>query len=127
MNPETNELLQELRESEELYARAFMTNPVAMSITAADSGRFTHINSAFAELVGFLRIEIIGRTSEELGFWPDRSNREDVAIRVEEGDTYPLIPAKVRRKDGIDISVLVSFRHLPTGPAVLSVLVPLPR
>lgn len=89
--------------------------------------RFTHINSAFARLVGYTRADLLGRTSEELGLWPDRSRRDEVGLRLSDGEEPPLVRARVRVKSGGDVPVLVSYRllELESGPAVLSVLVPL--
>lgn len=122
------ETIQRLRQSEELYARAFMSNPVAMSITDSVTGRFTHINTAFAELVGYTRSEIIGKTSEQLGFWPNRRQRTRIGERIERDDEMPLAEGRIQVRGGRLVRVLVSFRLLPTAPAatVLSVLVPLP-
>ena len=121
------EVLARLRESEELYARAFMSNPIAMSLTSLGSGRFTHINTAFANLAGWNRSEVIGRTSDELRFWPERGNRESVGRRIEAGDDFPLVRTEMRRKDGVLVPVLASFRLLKVGigDSVLSVLVPI--
>lgn len=124
---DTDALLQRLRTSEELYARAFMSNPVAMSLTDVATSRFTHINTAFAELVGYTRSEILGRTSEDLRFWPERESREEVGRRIVEQDDLPLIKSSIRHRSGDLVPVLVSYRLLsvPPNPAVLSVLVPL--
>ena len=122
------ELLKRLRESEELYARAFMTNPVSMSITDATSERFTHVNAAFCTLVGFPRSEVIGRTSEQLRLWPKRERREGIVERLAGDDAMPLLRATVRTKAGVDVPILVSFRVIQAGEgqSVLSVIVPLP-
>ena len=122
------DLLARLRASEELYARTFLANPVAMSLTNADTDRFTHINSAFAELVGHNRADIIGRTSEELGFWPDRSQRDGVRRRLNESDVFPIVRGAVRKKGGETVPVLCSFRLLAFNGTrcVLSILVPIP-
>lgn len=124
---DTDALIQRLRVSEELYARAFMSNPVAMSLTDVATHRFTHINSAFAELVGYTRSDILGRTSEDLRFWPEREAREEIGRRIAERDDFPLIRSSIRNRDGELVPVLVSYRllSLPPQPAVLSVLVPL--
>jgi PAS domain S-box-containing protein len=126
---EPDQILARLRASEELYARTFMTNPVAMSITDLATGRFTHINLAFAAMVGYNRSEIIGRTSEEMKFWLDRSNREGIMRRIQASDDYPLVKTEIRHKSGDLVQALVSFRLLAVPPAssVLSVLVPLPQ
>jgi PAS domain S-box-containing protein len=123
---DTDDFVDRLRKSEEIYARAFLGNPVAMSITNGMTGRFTEINSAFAALVGYSRSELIGRTSEELGLWPRRARREEIATGLLQGDELPLVAGRVRVKAGNEVAVLVGFRLLDIdrAPAVLSVLVP---
>lgn len=127
--PASPETIQRLRASEELYARAFMSNPVAMSVTDAATGRFTHINTAFSKLVGHNRTDIIGRTSQQMGFWPAREDRDRIGERIQQDDSLALVKGEIRIKGGASVRVLVSFRFLPLGPgpAILSVLVPLPE
>jgi PAS domain S-box-containing protein len=123
-----DDLVDRLRKSEELYARVFLRNPVAMSVTNSATGRFTQINAAFAALLGYSRSELIGRSSEELGLWPDRSRRDEIGARLSSGDELSLIPGRVRAKDGTETSVVIGFRLLDIdhSPSVLSVLVPMP-
>lgn len=105
-----------------------MSNPVAMSITDPGTGRLTHINTAFAELVGYTRAEIIGKTSQQMGFWPNRGERSRVGERIQRDDEMSLVEGQIRVKGGSSVRVLASFRLLPTTPGqvILSVLVPLP-
>lgn len=121
------ELLDRIRVSEELYSRAFMSNPIAMSVTDGTTHRFTHINGAFAALAGYNRADIIGRTSEDLQFWPERGTRTHIGERIARGDDFPLVRAEIRRKDGVLVPILVSYRMLKLngGESVLTVMVPL--
>jgi PAS domain S-box-containing protein len=122
-----NGLLDRLRASEELYARAFLTNPVAMSTTNVKTDQFTHINLAFAEMLGYTRAEILGRSSDELSLWPDRERRPDVAATLQRTGRLDLQQATIRAKGGSELPVLVAFQllSLDSSPSVLSVLVPL--
>jgi len=123
------ELFSRLRASEELYARAFMTSPVAMSITDVKSQRFTHINLAFSALVGYARAEVLGRTSQDLGFWRGSDARATVSERLPRVENLPLRRGEIRVKDGRLVPVLAGFSLVEVAEveSVLSVLVPLPE
>lgn len=126
-SPQADETLTRLRESEELYSRAFMSNPIPMTVTDGSSGRFTHVNPAFCQLVGFPRAELMGHTSEELQLWTDRTRRGQIEERIAQDDEMPLVRGFVRTKAGTDVPVLASFRMLTVAEraVVLSVLVPI--
>jgi PAS domain S-box-containing protein len=61
----------ELRESERKFASVFKNNPVALTLVSATNGRFVDVNDTFLCSTGFTREEVIGKTSEELGIFPD--------------------------------------------------------
>jgi PAS domain S-box-containing protein len=105
-----------------------MQNPVAMTITNGETGRFTGVNEAFLQLVGHWRAEVIGRTSEELNLWPDYGDRRRVGTRIAEGGVLGPIEGAVRNKKGVNVPCTAFFRLLTTseGTAVLTVLVPRP-
>ena len=121
-----NSALQRLRESEELYARAFLQNPIPMTLTDAVSERFTEANLAFFELSGFFRSDIIGRSSEQLGLWDDRTLRTTVAAELAaSGRSGPHVGG-MRTATRKVVQVLVHFRLLEASsrPYVLSAFVP---
>jgi PAS domain S-box-containing protein len=117
-----------LRRSEELYARAFNQNPVAMTITHGETQRFTAANDAFLTLFGYWRSDVIGKNSLELGLWPDRGERDRVGERLNLDGQTPFGRATVRTKAGKHVVCLVAHRllRMSEGVSVLSVLVPLP-
>ncbi len=65
-----------MRELEERFSKAFHGNPVPITISAVDDGRFIDVNDAFLEMSGYCRGEVIARTSVELGLWVDEGDRE---------------------------------------------------
>lgn len=69
----------ELRESEERFAKAFHSGPMAMSVSTLAEGRFTDVNDAFLQMFGFERQEVLGRTSTELKMWFDPIDRAELA------------------------------------------------
>jgi PAS domain S-box-containing protein/diguanylate cyclase (GGDEF)-like protein len=68
-----------LRESEELFAKAFRSSPMAISISRLADGRLIDVNDAFLKMFGFKREEVIGRTSLELKMWFDPQDRARLA------------------------------------------------
>ena len=65
----------ELRLSEQRFSTAFSSCPVAASIAAAEDGRFMEANDNYERDFGWPRSELIGRTSVEVGIWPDQATR----------------------------------------------------
>lgn len=49
-----------------------------MAVTSISDKKFTDINAVFLEKLGYSRDEIIGKTSNELGFFADREGQESI-------------------------------------------------
>ena len=64
-----------LRASEDRFATAFYSSPIAMAITTLAEGRYVDVNEAFQRQMGYARAEIVGRTSAELRVWPSDNDR----------------------------------------------------
>jgi len=60
---------EELRLSEEKFAKAFAGNPAAIALTRLD-GLFLDVNDTWMALTGFSRDEVIGRFAREINVWP---------------------------------------------------------
>ncbi|MCC7194293.1 MAG: PAS domain S-box protein [Gemmatimonadaceae bacterium] len=68
--------------SDAILRRIFAGAPSPMSLTRASDGRVLDANEAYAQLLGQSREHIIGRTTTELGFWPNDPVRHALARRV---------------------------------------------
>ncbi len=55
--------------SEERFAKAFHTSPVAMAVQSLSDRRFVDVNERMAQLTGWGREEMVGRSSGELCIW----------------------------------------------------------
>lgn len=64
---EREQILEELRQSNERFAKAFQANPNPLLISRLDDGRLVDVNDAAIRNNGFSREEMIGHTSIELG------------------------------------------------------------
>jgi diguanylate cyclase (GGDEF)-like protein/PAS domain S-box-containing protein len=64
-----------LRQSERRFSTAFNSCPIAASIATADEGRIIEANANYERDFGWTRDDLIGRTSVEVGIWPDEATR----------------------------------------------------
>lgn len=64
-----------LRQSQEQFAKAFQSNPIACCISTLKEGRFLDVNQSFLKLFGYTRSDLLGKTSAELQIWANRNDR----------------------------------------------------
>ncbi|HEC90490.1 MAG TPA: PAS domain-containing sensor histidine kinase, partial [Alphaproteobacteria bacterium] len=60
-----------LRDSEEMFAKAFNVNPSLILIVDAETGECRDVNKTFLSTMGLTREEVIGRTSLDFKLWDD--------------------------------------------------------
>ena len=101
--------MQELKESEEKFQKAFHTSAAAISITRLSDSVYIDVNEAFAEMTGYAYDEIIGHTSVELGFVADIERREEVLKQVRETGSAKNFELTIRNRSGKILSVLSSI------------------
>jgi two-component system cell cycle sensor histidine kinase/response regulator CckA len=73
-----------LRKSEERFSKAFRNNPLAISLSREEHGRFLDVNQAFLDLLGYERQEVVGRTASEIRFWSEPSDRTAMLRQLRE-------------------------------------------
>ena len=66
-----------LRESEERFRKAFLTNPDSIAINSTDNGRFISVNNGFTQIFEYKEEEVLGKTSLELNMWYDPDDRKE--------------------------------------------------
>jgi PAS domain S-box-containing protein len=89
-----------LRESEELFSKAFHSNPNPLLISKLTDGRCIDVNEGFLRALGYNREEVIGRTSSELMLWVDTNDHLKMMQALEQGKRAMLPEVKVRAKSG---------------------------
>ncbi|WP_295756387.1 EAL domain-containing protein [Undibacterium sp.] len=65
-----------LRLSEQRFATAFTSAPMAASIASADEGRFIEVNANYERDFGWSSADLIGKTSVEVGLWASEAVRQ---------------------------------------------------
>ena len=95
-----------LRASERRFEAVFNLSPQPLAITREADGRFVTVNDALAELLGFTREELLGKTSVELGLW---SGEERAAyLEAVNAGPRPSVEVSKRAKDGRAIRAILS-------------------
>jgi len=64
-----------LKLSQQRFATAFNASPIPASIATAADGRFIEVNRNYERDFGWTPDDMIGRTSLEIGLWPDEATR----------------------------------------------------
>jgi PAS domain S-box-containing protein len=113
-----------LRQSEERFARAFESSPLALTISSLRTGRLLEVNETFTRLSGYAREEAVGRTPLELGLWVEASEREAGLSKLSQGGRVRDSEQRFRMKDGTELVGRVSAELIEIGgePCVLTVI-----
>ena len=100
-----------LRESEELFGRAFFGAPAALSVSG-EHGRFLLVNERFIELTGYWRSDVIGRSAADLRLWADADQRARAESSLQGGTFVPCFRALFRAKNGDTREMLVCLSRV---------------
>jgi PAS domain S-box-containing protein len=90
----------EEQEARQRFERLFRSNPALTAVSSLPEGRFTEVNDAFLNALGYAREEVLGRTPEELDLFVDPEQQRAVAGQLQEQGHISALELKVRRKDG---------------------------
>jgi PAS domain S-box-containing protein len=75
-------------------------SPYSVSLARIEDGCILKANKKFFEQTGLLEENVIGRTSIELGFWPDPAHRAKVVHAIKEHGQLDSWPTKFRMSSG---------------------------
>jgi len=111
----TRKLEEELRLSEDQFAKAFRAGPAAMNISALDTGCILDLNDGFLKLFGFERDEVIGKTGAELKIWADAEDRKAFFSALHETGSVHNQKTRFRTKEGKPFDSLISAEAISFG------------
>jgi len=113
-----------LRESEERFAKAFNSSPLAVTITSLNTGKLVEVNETFVNLTGYSRAEAVGRTTDELRLWEKPHDREIELAAVKRDGQVRDLEYSFRLRDGAEVVGLLAAELLDLGgkPCVLTVI-----
>lgn len=106
---------QELRASEEKFAKAFYASPDAISLTLLKEGIIAEINEGFQQMSGYTPQEVVGKHWEEIKAWIEPKVRKSVARSLLRGHAIRDIPCDYRMKSGEVRQCLLSAEKVEIG------------
>ena len=98
----------ELQRSQERFATIFRTNLDAITIVRVADERIVEVNPGFERLMGFKAEEAVGRTTAELGLWPDPAERTTMIESIKAEGSLLNAEARLHSKSGRVFDVLSS-------------------
>ncbi len=99
---------QELRRSRALFATIFESSPIPIAISRVSDGRFFEANQTCLNLFGFIREQVIGKTTLEMGVWPSEADRENLLALLRNDGRVVNYDIQLRASDGHFIDVMYS-------------------
>ncbi len=100
-----------LHKSLNLFREFFVANPVG-TIISTPSGQVLEVNPAFIEASGYSADEVVGRTSQELGFWRNLEDRERMVSAISQHGFIDHLESVFFGKNGKEMTCLVSSRAI---------------
>jgi PAS domain S-box-containing protein len=97
-----------LRESEARFSTIFRASPIGIGVTRLADGQVSDLNDTFLSMFGYVREEVIGRTTLELKLWACPEDRDRLFKMLLEQGRVRDFEAQFRKKSGEIGTLLVS-------------------
>jgi|GEM_PF-5560446 len=113
-----------LRTLQSRFEKVFRASPVGIVVTSLHEGRIIDVNDTFLTLVGYDRADVVEYSVSQLHLWEDFTLRDTAVERVQQGVSVRDLPARIRRRDGTMLDMLISFEllELEGEPCLLSMM-----
>ena len=95
------------KKSEELFLKAFHTNPSPLTIARAD-GEIQDVNDAWLKTFGYERDEVIGYTPDDLKLWNSIEERRLFLRQLIGAGALTGFECQLRKKNGALVDIVVS-------------------
>ena len=100
---------------EEKFTKVFMMTPNCVAITRISDGMIVDVNVGFEDMTGWKRSDAIGRTSLEINFWADSTQRTQMVEDLKSGQDVLNREFNFCRKDGLVRDGIFSARSMQIG------------
>ncbi|MFC1737358.1 PAS domain S-box protein, partial [Candidatus Hydrogenedentota bacterium] len=87
-----------LRESEEKFAKAFRSSPNLMVISRVSDGLVVEVSDSFMRVMGYDRLELVGKPVVELNMWKDSEDRSRFIESISQHGEVHGFEARMRTK-----------------------------
>ena len=107
-----------LFELQERFSLAFNASPAAISITKAFSGEYIDANQCYAEILGWTKTELIGKTAHDIKVWPQIETRDLWLSELKLTGCLRDFQTEWKHKDGRKIAVSLSAEIITLGEEI---------
>lgn len=97
-----------LRQEQEIFRKAYLTNPDSINLTRILDGAFVSVNKGFTRILGYTEEEIIGKTTLEMNIWIYPVDHKNLIEKLEEKEEVKNFETRFLTKGGMIIYVLIS-------------------
>jgi PAS domain S-box-containing protein len=91
---------EQLRLSEEKFARAFADNPSAIALVRLEDLVFVDVNETLISISGYSREEMIGHSAFKLNMWPSLEDAERLKSKLQTDGSLRGVEQAFRKKSG---------------------------
>ena len=107
-----------VRETEQMFSKAFRNSPNSMLISSAEDGKIVDANDVLLQDTGFTRDEVIGKTTKELKLFYFRSERDEIYKEVKvksfvQNRNVLFVTKQGKNVDGLLSASLINLRGKP--------------
>jgi len=106
---------EELQVSEEKFAKVFYTSPMIKTITDLHTGVFIEANEAFHQKLGYTPEEIVGRSTLDIGLWPNPDQRALLRDQLLRDGTCNDLDIEFCTRDGVIRQGIISAKRIRLG------------
>jgi PAS domain S-box-containing protein len=105
-------MLSELRSTNQVLLKTFEASQIMLSISHLASGKFTHVNPAWVQALGFSSEQALGSTADTLGIWGSEENRANIIRSLTSKGFLRNHEATLYRRDGKALSTIFNAEIL---------------
>ncbi len=96
------------QEATQRFERLFRNNPALMALSTLPDRRFTDVNDAFLETLGYARDEVLGQTALDVGLFAQPEQQAAMTKKLLADNSFANLEMQIRRKDGTILDGLFS-------------------
>jgi PAS domain S-box-containing protein len=100
------------RQSEERFAKAFLSSPIAIAITTVADDRFIDVNEAFLKMIGYESGQVVGKIGEDLKLWSAPEQRAAALETLKREGSLRSFEAGFRTRSGETRSVNICMETI---------------
>jgi two-component system cell cycle sensor histidine kinase/response regulator CckA len=106
-----------------LFAKAFRSSPLAITISTLAEGRYVDVNDAFLQMLNYERMDVVGRTATDLRVWADPEDRVRMLQQLGKASITKGLSTKLRTRSGEmrEVNLSAELIELDGVPCVLAV------